>query len=185
MPTTPQKLAGFRSDPPMSLPSAIGSIPVASATAAPPLLPPQVLLWSYGFSVDAEHRVEGLRTGAELRRVRLADNNRAGATESLDCRRVLVRHELLEERRPERRPDPLRRLEILVRDRQAVERPDVAAVCELFIGKTGARHRLIGNQRHDCIDIGIHALDLHQVRADDLACGQLLRTNQARELDGA
>ena len=47
-----QKLAGLRSEPPMSLPSAIGSMPHASATAAPPLLPPQVLVRSYGFSVD-------------------------------------------------------------------------------------------------------------------------------------
>jgi hypothetical protein len=30
----------------MSLPSAIGSIPQASATAAPPLLPPHVLVGS-------------------------------------------------------------------------------------------------------------------------------------------
>ncbi len=45
-PTTLQKLAGLRSEPPMSLPSAIGSIPQASATAAPPLLPPQVLVRS-------------------------------------------------------------------------------------------------------------------------------------------
>src|SRR5262249_39893215 len=50
-PTTPQNAAGLRSDPPMSVPSAIGSIPHASATAAPPLLPPHVLVVSYGFSV--------------------------------------------------------------------------------------------------------------------------------------
>ena len=35
-PTTLLKLPGLRSEPPMSLPSAIGSIPVASAAAAPP-----------------------------------------------------------------------------------------------------------------------------------------------------
>ncbi len=50
-PTTPQKLAGLRSEPPMSLPSAIGSMPAASAAAAPPLLPPHVFVSSYGFSV--------------------------------------------------------------------------------------------------------------------------------------
>ncbi len=43
MPTTLQKLAGLRSDPPRSEPSAIGVMPQAKATAAPPLLPPQVL----------------------------------------------------------------------------------------------------------------------------------------------
>jgi hypothetical protein len=37
-----QKLAGFRSKPPMSLPSASGAMPQAKATAAPPELPPQV-----------------------------------------------------------------------------------------------------------------------------------------------
>ena len=45
-PTTLQKLAGLRSEPPMSLPSASGTMPQASATAAPPLLPPQVLVGS-------------------------------------------------------------------------------------------------------------------------------------------
>src|SRR5262245_2808524 len=50
-PTTLLKLAGFRSEPPMSLPSAIGIIPQARATAAPPLEPPHVLEGSYGFNV--------------------------------------------------------------------------------------------------------------------------------------
>src|SRR6266852_7334951 len=43
-PTTPQNAAGFRSDPPASLPSAIGSMPQARLTAAPPLLPPHVFV---------------------------------------------------------------------------------------------------------------------------------------------
>src|SRR5499426_3596121 len=47
-PTTLQNAAGFRSEPPVSLPSAMGTIPAANATAAPPLLPPQVLARSYG-----------------------------------------------------------------------------------------------------------------------------------------
>jgi hypothetical protein len=38
----------------MSLPSAIGTMPQASATAAPPLEPPHVLVMSYGFSVRPE-----------------------------------------------------------------------------------------------------------------------------------
>src|SRR6266404_3482983 len=50
-PTTEQKLAGLRSEPPRSLPSAIGSIPQASAAAAPPLEPPQVFERSHGFLV--------------------------------------------------------------------------------------------------------------------------------------
>ena len=45
-PTTLQKFAGLRNDPPRSLPSAMGCIPHARAAAAPPLLPPQVLVVS-------------------------------------------------------------------------------------------------------------------------------------------
>src|SRR5713226_4323435 len=48
IPTTLQKFGGLRSDPPISLPSASGTIPQANATAPPPVLPPQVLVTSYG-----------------------------------------------------------------------------------------------------------------------------------------
>src|SRR5579885_1637358 len=50
-PTTLQKLAGLRSEPPMSLPSASGTILQARETAAPPLLPPGVLDVFHGFKV--------------------------------------------------------------------------------------------------------------------------------------
>ncbi len=46
-PTTLQKAAGLRREPPMSLPSAMGTKPHASATAAPPMEPPHVLVGSY------------------------------------------------------------------------------------------------------------------------------------------
>src|SRR5688572_2193960 len=50
-PTTLQNAAGFRSEPPTSEPSASGTMPHASATAEPPLLPPHVFVRSYGFRV--------------------------------------------------------------------------------------------------------------------------------------
>ncbi len=40
------KFAGLRSDPPRSLPSAMGSMPDASAAAAPPLEPPALFVVS-------------------------------------------------------------------------------------------------------------------------------------------
>jgi hypothetical protein len=51
-PTTLQKEAGLRREPPISLPSAIGAIPQARATAAPLLEPPQVLVVSFGLRVS-------------------------------------------------------------------------------------------------------------------------------------
>src|SRR6516225_8773404 len=50
-PTTPQKLAGLRQEPPMSVPCASQAMPVASATAAPPEEPAADLEVSHGLSV--------------------------------------------------------------------------------------------------------------------------------------
>src|SRR5258705_9622093 len=50
-PTTPQKLAGLRSEPPMSEPCASHAMPVASATAAPPEEPAAERDVSHGLSV--------------------------------------------------------------------------------------------------------------------------------------
>ncbi len=50
-PTTPLKLAGWRIDPPVSVPSAKGTIPRATATADPPLLPPATRVSSIAFLV--------------------------------------------------------------------------------------------------------------------------------------
>src|SRR5215510_7959786 len=50
-PTTPQNAAGMRSDPPRSLPWASGPMPVASATAPPPVEPPDVSAGFQGLRV--------------------------------------------------------------------------------------------------------------------------------------
>ena len=57
-PTTLQNAAGLRSEPPVSLPSAMGIMRAAKATAAPPLLPPQVLAGSYGFRLAPKTRLK-------------------------------------------------------------------------------------------------------------------------------
>src|SRR3984893_9065045 len=51
IPTMPQKLAGLRSEPPMSVPGASHAVPVASATAAPPEEPAAERDRSQGFRV--------------------------------------------------------------------------------------------------------------------------------------
>src|SRR5207342_345945 len=50
-PTTPQNDAGLRNEPPMSEPSASGTMPAARAHAAPPLDPPALRVGSTGFTV--------------------------------------------------------------------------------------------------------------------------------------
>src|SRR5262245_50064941 len=48
MPTTPQKLAGLRNEPPISEPCATHAMPVASAAAAPPDDPAADRVWFHG-----------------------------------------------------------------------------------------------------------------------------------------
>src|SRR3989337_3449646 len=62
-PTTPQKAAGVRREPPRSEPWAIGPMPVASATAAPPLEPPQVSAGFHGFRVAPNTALQVLPPG--------------------------------------------------------------------------------------------------------------------------
>ena len=51
MPCTPQKAAGWRTEPPVSLPSATGTRPAATTAALPPELPPGTRSVSRGLSV--------------------------------------------------------------------------------------------------------------------------------------
>ena len=57
-PTTPQNDAGLRSEPPMSEPSASGTIPDASAQAAPPDEPPAERVGSTGLRVVPKTRLK-------------------------------------------------------------------------------------------------------------------------------
>ena len=80
----PQKLAGLRSEPPMSEPCASHAVPVASAAAAPPEEPAAERDVSHGLQRRAEHLVEGVGAGAEFRRVRLGVDHAAIVFEMLD-----------------------------------------------------------------------------------------------------
>src|SRR5688500_11614506 len=51
MPTTPHNAAGWRMDPPVSLPSPSAAKPAATAAALPPLDPPGTLVGSCGLRV--------------------------------------------------------------------------------------------------------------------------------------
>ena len=51
MPTTPHSAAGWRIEPPVSVPSASGAIEAATAAAEPPLEPPGTRSRSHGLRV--------------------------------------------------------------------------------------------------------------------------------------
>ena len=75
MPTMPQSAAGWRMEPPVSLPSAQSASPAATAAAEPPLLPPGTVLRSHGLARDLVRRVLGARAHGELVQVGLAEHD--------------------------------------------------------------------------------------------------------------
>jgi hypothetical protein len=80
----PQQWAGLRSEPPMSLPSPIALIPLASAEASPPLDPPAVTFGFHGLRVrpcsDESVWTRRPRSGRLLRPIGIAPAARIRAT---------------------------------------------------------------------------------------------------------
>jgi hypothetical protein len=111
----------------MSVPSATATIPVASATAAPPLLPPGVRVGSYGLRVTPNSGLCVCEPAAELGGVGLAHPDRAGGAHAGSEQRVLAGDVVGEQGRAERRDQALGVEQVLVGGRQAVQRPDRAA----------------------------------------------------------
>ena len=123
---TPPACAASRRGP---SPGRAGPCPVASATAAPPLEPPQVSAGFQGLRRGAEDRVERVAARAELRRVGLADDDGARRLEPLDREGVVVGHVVLEDLRAPRGADALGRRQVLDRHRHAVERAGASRAC--------------------------------------------------------
>ena len=103
---------------------------------------------------------------------------------AFDEQRVLVGNEIAIDRRPERRADAARRLQILVRDRQPVQRTESVAAGLRLVGGGGVLHRAVGDERHDRVDARVDVGDPLQVGADNVTCGKIARPNAPRELHG-
>jgi hypothetical protein len=152
----------------MSVPSAIGTMPQASASAH------RVVR----IHRRAEDRIERLRAGAELRRVRLADRDRAGRAQPRDERRIFRRHVIAINRRAERRAHAGCRLQVLVRDRQTVQRTHGLPTGQPIVGGPRRLHRPLGGEGDDGVELRIDRFDPRQVRRDDLADGDLPSADQ-------
>ena len=184
-PKTLFQAAGLRSEPPMSLPSATGSMSSASATAAPPLDPPRRQPLVEGVARRAEHFVVGLRAEAEFRHVGLADDDGAGGAHALDDVAVLLRHEIGEDARAEGGAQALRQRQVLDRDRQAEQRPGLGAAGKPEVGGLGlGKDFCAPAQRDDRIDRAVDGLDAVEKCADDFDHRDAALADPPRQLDG-
>ena len=105
-PTRLQNAAGLRTLAPRSEPSANGSIPAATAAAAPPLEPPGVFVRSYGLRVAPKTALNVCEPAPNSGVFVLPMIERAGGAQALDEQRVVLGHVLGEQRRAVRRAHP-------------------------------------------------------------------------------
>ena len=159
MPTTPQKDAGLRSDPPMSEPSASGTIPAASAHAAPPLDPPAERVGSTGLRVTPKTGLKVCEPGRELRHVGLADEDRPRLPDPLDQQVVVVGDGVGEDRRAVGRPPALQRVGVLHREGQAVQGAQHVAARLRLVGLRRGRPRPLDVEGHDRVELGVAGRD--------------------------
>src|SRR5579862_1101621 len=95
-PATPQHSAGWRIEPPKSVPCASVQIPVATATAAPPLEPPQVTPSFQGLTVAPKSSLSVYQrhenSGALVRPMMMAPARRRLAMEGLSSCAIKSRY---------------------------------------------------------------------------------------------
>ena len=99
MPTIPQSAAGWRIEPPVSVPSAHGASPAATAAADPPEEPPGHARAIPGVAHRTKSAVLGGGAHRELVLVGLCEQGRAGRGEPRDDRRRVWRPVPLEDAR--------------------------------------------------------------------------------------
>ena len=184
-PTTLQNAAGLRSEPPVSVPLTTGASPQAKRDGGAAGRSAARLRQVVGIARRAENLVERLRTRAEFRRVGLADDDRARAPHPFDNDIVFGGDVVLKERRSKRGADAACFQQVLVRDRQAMQRPQSFFVRLHLIGLRGGVGGHFRHQSHDGIDLRIYSLDLFQVRGQRFARREFLRADQLGHLDCA
>ncbi len=152
----------------------------ARAAARPAAGPREVV----GIPGRAEHRVEGLRAGTELRRVRLADHDRARGLHAGHDETVLRRDVVPIDGRAHGRAHPRRRHEVFHDRRQAEEGASSVAAGEPRVGLSRCGARAFGIEGHDRVDRRIHAADLSEVGVHHFGDREVAGLDPARELRG-
>ena len=135
-----------------------------------------------GVTGDAGQRAVAEPLPAELRRRRLAEHDAAGLLETPHGRWIHVGHARLEDERPGHGPDVLRVVQVLDRERDAVERAARRALHEGLLGLARRRQGLVGRERAERVDHRVEPLDAIEHRARQLDGRELLRADQSGQL---
>ena len=131
-----------------------------------------------GVARRAENLVGRVRAESKLRRVGLADEDRAGSPQPLDEERIVRGHMIVMEPRAPGRTQPARLREILHGMRESMQRPARDPACELVVAVLGLREQRLGRpQRDDGVDGRVRHLDSRQMRRHHLAARHFFRAD--------
>ena len=155
-PTTLQNDAGLRSDPPMSLPSASGTMPAGQCRRGPPARSAGRAGRVVRVAGRAEDLVERVRPRGVLRDVGLADHDDARLADALDDELVARGHVVLEHPRAVRRAPARHLVGVLERERQPVQGPAVHPWRRPPRAPTPGALEV---EAHDGVDLGVALLD--------------------------
>ena len=190
MPTIPQNDAGWRIEPPVSVPVAPIASRADTAAAEPPDEPPGT---SSGGGVLPPlpricHRAIGRghvrRTHGELVHVRLAEEDRAVAQQVGTDGAFIRRHERVEDAAAGGGAHALGAEQVLDRQRNAGERRELAAR-ECRIRRIGLRQRALAGHRDEGIQPRIERIDRREMCLGQFARGEFARPQRvARRRDG-
>ena len=182
-PYTPQKCAGTRIDPPMSLPTGRYVSPAASAAASPPLEPPAVRATFHGLFVRPNTALSLCQYARPFRRVRLPEDHRAGRAIALDDRRIARRNMGGELGRAGGRLHSRGLERVLDRARHAVERAPPLAARARLVGGSRASQRGGRGQRDNRVEGRVVALDAVEDPCGQLDRGDVTTPDRSRRVD--
>ena len=183
-PTTPHHAAGLRSEPPRSLPSAIATMPVASAAAAPPDDPPTVRSGSAGLRVGPCTGLKVLlpapNSGTLVLPTHTAPAARTGRHDRAVGRRDVPDHG----RRPHRSRQACDVDEVLVGDHQPAQRSGVEPAGPGGVDRCGPLPAHLRGQCHHRVHERVGAPDHGEVGVEQLPGGDLPGPQHGELLDG-
>jgi len=136
-----------------------------------------------GVARDPEHRTVGEGLEAELREVRLAEDDGAGRLQASDRDVVRLRHQLGEEPRAARRAEAARVERVLERERHTVQRAERLALHHRDLRLARGHARDVGRDHAEGVEARVQRLDAGQQRLGDLDGRELLVTDERGDLE--
>ena len=128
-----------------------------------------------------EQRIPRVAEHGELGAVRLAEKDGAGPAQTGHGRRVGLRNESLQQRRPSRHADASGRDHVLDGERHPGQR-QFGPIADRRVHLGGLFPRLLGPQRDDRVQIAVYLSDPFQVSINDLPRGRRPVADQSRQL---